>query len=185
MKEKVVLISLVSLFLGCGCLKQKSAKKNNSLEENKNHINIPFVEAEKQIVKGNFAQVEPTIVYKTKRDYYNRVPIILSEDKKSVISYPAPTDIYYRGKLAYPTKLKNGYLLDNRGISKNVAFTKYTYEQYSKLKKAPTENQLLESIIDKDPLIDFVNLGSRADFQEDEVGKINQIIDADFKNVQR
>ena len=29
-----------------------------------------------------------TIVYKTKKDYYNLVPVLLSDDKTEIISYP-------------------------------------------------------------------------------------------------
>ncbi len=183
MKIKIILTLLTTLLLGCTCLKQKSVEKDTNLKEDKKHIEVPFVvESKKQVVRGNLAQVEPAIVYKTKADYYDKVPIILSDDKKSVVSYPAPTDVYYRGKLAYPIKLKNGYLLDNRGINKNVAFTKYTYNEYSKLTASPTEKDLLNSVIDNSPLLNLVNLGPRIYFEQDEVGEINQIIDTGFKD---
>jgi hypothetical protein len=93
----------------------------------------------------------PVIVYKMRNDYSNKVPVTLSADKKKVASYPAPTDVYYNGKLALPTVLANGYYLDNRGIGANTAFTKYTYEEYSKLSAAPSLDDLYHSIIDKDP----------------------------------
>ena len=35
------------------------------------------------------------IVYKTKVDYNNFVPIILSEDKTEIISYPDPIDVKF------------------------------------------------------------------------------------------
>ncbi len=62
------------------------------------------------------------IIYQTKNDYSKFVPVILSEDKKSIESYPDIKDIYLNGNLAYPTQLHHGYWLDNRGISKNVAY---------------------------------------------------------------
>ena len=64
----------------------------------------------------------PTTLYKTKADYNNKVPVTLSEDKTKIVSYPSPKDVFYNGNFAYPTPLAQGYLLDNRGIGKNVAY---------------------------------------------------------------
>ena len=71
------------------------------------------------------------------------------------VSYPDIKDVYYKGQLAYPTKLANGYLLDNRGISKNVVFLKYTYKEYSSLKETPSKETLLNIILDKNPIIEI------------------------------
>jgi len=68
-----------------------------------------------------------------------------------IISYPAPSDLSYEGDLAYPVKLKKGFLLDRRGIGKNTVFTKFTYEEYSAMKTAPLLADLYESIIDPEP----------------------------------
>jgi hypothetical protein len=97
----------------------------------------------------------PVIIYKTKKDYFNQVPIGLSEDKKSVVSYPDKVDVYHSGKLATPTLLANGYLLDNRGISVNSAFLKYTYEDYSQFISTPTADNLFLQIIDSDPFTEI------------------------------
>jgi hypothetical protein len=93
-----------------------------------------------------------TIVYKTKKDYYNLVPVLLSDDKTEIISYPHPIDIKVGDTYVTPTKLNEGYLLDNRGIGKNVAFLNMTYEQYSKLDRVPTLEELQNMIVDKNPL---------------------------------
>jgi len=99
--------------------------------------------------------LSPVIIYKTKSDYVNNIPVILNSTKDRIISYPAVSDIYINGILALPTKLKNGYLLDNRGINENVAFTSFTYKEYSQLEKTPSTDILFEQIIDKAPLIEF------------------------------
>jgi len=119
---------------------------------------------------------QPTLVYKTKGNYDNLVPILLSDDKTEIVMYPAPTDIYYQGKLALPTKLKQGYLLDNRGIGKNVAFIKLTYQVYAKLDKAPSLTELYAMIVDKEPLLEIYNCGNREDFSN-LVKQLNQIIE--------
>jgi hypothetical protein len=95
----------------------------------------------------------PVIIYKTNEDFYKRVPVVLNDEKTDIISYPDIKDVYYNGELAYPTRLENGFLLDNRGIGKNVAFLTYTYEEYSKLAATPSKDELMSKIINKNPLI--------------------------------
>lgn len=116
------------------------------------------------------------IIYKTKKDYSKYVPVTLSADKSKVVSYPDPKDVYYMGKLAYPTPLAKGFWLDNRGIGPNSAFIKLTYEEYSKLKNAPTTNELYAMIIDKNPFTEIVDMGNRSNFK-DVVADINRIIE--------
>ena len=120
----------------------------------------------------------PTIVYKTKHDYAMNVPVTLSADRSKIVSYPSVADIYYKGELAYPYKLENGYLLDNRGINENSAFLKYTYEEYSKLKEIPVLSVLYISIIDKDPFIEIYNCGNRYRFKN-EIEELNELIKND------
>ncbi len=102
------------------------------------------------------------IIYKTTNDYSKLVPVILSDDKKTLVSYPDIRDVYFNGNLAYPTRLHDGYWLDNRGIDKNVAFINMTYEEYSKLKATPSPAELMAMIIDPQPLSIMYNCGSRA-----------------------
>jgi len=117
----------------------------------------------------------PVIIYKTKKDYSNNIPVGLSPDKKELTSFPAITDIYYNGALAVPIRLNNGYLLDNRGIGTDVAFLSITYTEYSKLKNTPSADSLYSWIIDSDPLTEMFNCGSRYDY-EDLVKELNLII---------
>jgi hypothetical protein len=104
------------------------------------------------------------VVYKTGKDYRTNVPVTLSDDKTTIVSYPHPTDLVLGENLTLPTPLHNGYLLDNRGIHKNVAFLKYTYSQYAKLKDVPTLQEIQQSIIDKDPLTELWDCGPTANF---------------------
>lgn len=117
----------------------------------------------------------PTVIYKTNKDYTKFVSVTLSEDKSKIVSYPSPKDVYYKGVLAYPTKLKNGYLLDNRGVTPNSVFLNITYEEYSKLKEVPSLSELYSKIIDKNPFTEFYNCGDRQRFKN-EIKEINKII---------
>ena len=108
----------------------------------------------------------PCIIYRTKSDYSMNVPVILSADKSKIVSYPDIKDIYYNGKLSLPTLLENGFLLDNRGIGLQVAFLDYTYEEYRKLSSTPPATDLMNIIIDKDPLIEMYQCGRRSQYTD-------------------
>lgn len=111
----------------------------------------------------------PTLVYKTKKDYSNNVPVLLSEDKRRIVSYPHPADIRNAdGYRPAPTALAGGYLLDNRGIGLNVAFLKLTWDEYAKMEKAPPLAEMMDLIADDDPLTELCNCGSRQAFAEPE-----------------
>ena len=133
----------------------------------------------KQISKSTNMNA-PLIVYKTKANYANNIPIILNSSKDKIISFPSPSDIYLNGKFAKPDNLADKFLLDNFGISVNSAFTSYTFEVYSKLDKAPTIQEFMDKIIDNDPFSEMYNCGNRADFKT--IGEINNTIKNDLDN---
>lgn len=130
----------------------------------------------------------PTVtIYKMRKDYSQNVPVILSSDKKTIVSYPHPRDVYTNGELALPTPLKNGYWLDNRGISGNVAFLSYTYEEYAALTDVPSLDILYKKIVDKDPITEMWNCGRRHNYH-DLINDLNEIIvnnkmEGNFKRV--
>ena len=117
----------------------------------------------------------PTVVYKTKADYSQFVPVTLSADKSQIVAYPIAKDLYYNSKLAKPIQLKNGYWLDNRGINPNSAFLDITYEEYLKNDDIMPLAELYKHITNKDPFTEIYNLGDRSRFKN-EVDEINDII---------
>jgi len=125
--------------------------------------------------KPDFATpAPPALVYKTRADYIQLVPVMLSEDKTEIVSYPHPSDVSNR---PVPTQLAGGYLLDNRGIGKNVAFLRLTYEEYAKLDEAPKLTELYDLIIDKDPLTELCNCGNKKAIKKPEE-ELNELIAA-------
>ena len=42
----------------------------------------------------------PVIVYKTRNDYFDKVPVILSEDKTRIVSFPDPLDLKINGNFS-------------------------------------------------------------------------------------
>jgi hypothetical protein len=129
--------------------------------------------------KNNVAKIASpqAIIYKTNGDYSQLVPVILTPDKKGIESYPDIKDVYYKGKLAVPTVLHNGFLLDNRGISENVAFIKLTYEQYASLPATPTTEEIMQMIVDKNPISTMYSCGQRGKFADIE-NELNASIDS-------
>lgn len=125
-----------------------------------------------------------TIVYKTIRDFNDNVPITMNAERTKIVSFPSPTDLKFRGELAKPTQLKNGYLLDNRGISVHTVFTSYTYEEYSELNEVPTIAVWREKIIEMYPLVEMYNCGLRSELKN-EVEELNALIEKDFEGCEK
>jgi hypothetical protein len=92
------------------------------------------------------------IIYKTKADYSNLVPLAMDNSKSKIVSFPDPRDVNAKKR---PTHLANGYLLDNFGIGKNVVYTDYTYEAYMALEKVPSLDELKKHIIEYNPLTEY------------------------------
>jgi hypothetical protein len=116
------------------------------------------------------------VIYKTKKDYSKYVPVTLSTDKSKVVSYPDIKDVYFEGKLAYPTALAHDFWLDNRGVGPNTAFIKLTYEEYSRLPGTPSPDELFAMILDANPFREIYSMGNRHSFK-DPVAEINRIIE--------
>ena len=126
----------------------------------------------------------PALIYKTMKDYNDYVPVIMNDDRTKILSYPDPVDLTYEGKLAKPTVLKNGYLLDNRGINQNVVFLNYTYEYYNKLSSPPTLAEMMSNIIEKYPLLELYSCGLRSDYT-DIIKEMNTKIEEKFKGCKK
>ncbi len=94
----------------------------------------------------------PCIVYKTKQDYFDKVPVILSPDRSKIVSFPDPADLRLPDGYPTPVRLDSGYLLDRRGISSGVAFLNITYAGYAALSSVPPVDYLAAKILDSDPL---------------------------------
>jgi hypothetical protein len=155
-------IAALSLALLAACAANKDVAQNGDSAE------VNFA--------PRFATGPPAIVYKTKGDYFNLVPVFLSDDKSEIISYPDPADMKTGNDYPLPMRLHGGYLLDNRGIGINVAFLKMTYGEYAKLEHAPSLSELKSLIIDNDPLTELCDCGNKTAFS-DIAAQLNAMID--------
>lgn len=170
--KKFVCLACASLFLLGGCNTRKAA------------VEPMEATADSALVWGyktsrNVAVLPPVIVYKTRKDYNNFVPVTLDMTGTQVVSYPAPSDLRRGNGYAVPTELEDGYLLDNRGIGIHTAFTSYTYEEYAAMDAAPSIEEILAHIVDKDPIVEMWNCGL-ANRYNDKVTELNRLVATGF-----
>lgn len=172
--EKILCLASLSLLLLMGCRTHKSAPVVSVYEG-----------ATDTVYEWNAtnpttaAAMPPVIVYKTTRDYKNNVPVILNAAGTQIVSYPDPSDLRRGDSFTTPTQLDNGYLLDNRGISKNTAFLDYTYEQYAALDTIPPLDEMMRHVIDKKPIVEMWYCGQVSQYQ-DKIKELNELIARGF-----
>ena len=117
--------------------------------------------------EGQVATSSPRVlVYRTKDDHADHVPVLLSADHSRIISYPHPSDLKTANGLPVPTPVGQGYLLDNRGISKDVAYLGMSWAEYAALPEAPSMEKLNALIIDRDPLTELWEGDHRANLKD-------------------
>ncbi|MCM1355488.1 MAG: hypothetical protein NC212_03675 [Staphylococcus sp.] len=128
----------ITLLLVSGC----GASKDNVI-----HDNTPSAEiiAAPVTVRGGRtpAAIVPARIYKTNGDYADKVPVMLNADRNTLVSYPAPTDL----RTGLPVKLTDGFLLDNRGVGVNTAFTRWSYREYEALAAPPSPAEIMANIL--------------------------------------
>jgi len=155
--------------IGCKC-PQKTVKQEVVTAPIVGEQVITSYEQENQVISYALPSV---IIYKTKADYSKNVPVGLNDERTVIVSYPGKTDL----KGQEPIALKYGFLLDKRGIRPNVAFLKYTYDEFLALETIPPIAELFNSIIDADPLTEMYNCGKVSNFHHgDIVELLNQAL---------
>lgn len=104
----------------------------------------PAAQYELHPLAGIRTEQPRAIVYRTSVPCADLVPVQLSPDGRSLISYPAPSDL--TGGQSAPVALDGGWWLDRRGIGPSTVFTTYTYAEYSAMAQAPTQADILAHI---------------------------------------
>lgn len=115
------------------------------------------------------------IIYKTRYNYYNFVPITMNKEKTEIMSYPAKEDLILDSMFTLPVPLEGGYMLDKRGINSQSAFLNMPYLEYYQMKELPRVDSLLSMIKDSDPFEEIYDCGSITDYS-DVVKELNQKI---------
>lgn len=165
------MVALLILFTGC-----RSTKKESVMVPDGQKVELTPSAVIPPMAGGNPASTSPVVyIYKMKADYSHQVPVIMDGARTRIVSYPHPKDLFRGDELRLPTPLEQDYWLDNRGITPNVAFLTYTYEEYSKLPAAPSMEDLMANIAEKYPLLEIRACGRRADYK-DIVSELNEKI---------
>ncbi len=107
----------------------------------------------------------PLIVYRTKSDLHERVPVTLS-DEGTIVAYPHPRDLRGISGPPLPTDLGGGYLLDNRGIGPNTVYLSMDMLSYSQLEAPPSLAELEIMITDRDPFEEMYHCGPRSAYDD-------------------
>lgn len=122
------LIAPVALLLGC-------SSHNNT-------ITIPV--ASVPVQQTGMVAVRPqATAFRMSGDYADKVAVTYDSNGR-LVYYPAPTDI---SKASRPIDLGNGWWLNRQGLSANSVFTRWTFDEYKALKKAPTAEEIKEALI--------------------------------------
>jgi hypothetical protein len=175
-------VSMAMSLCSCHSAKQASAQTTADVSAGQTEI-LPQAVAATSVrgtaKKGAQVRSPKVFVYKLRNDeMYDHVPVSMNNERTAIVSYPAPTDLSVGGVLQLPSRLTDGYLLDNRGITPTVAFLDYTYEEYSRLTETPTASELMEHIADISPLLTWRYMGRRSDYT-DIVAQINEKLKAE------
>lgn len=139
---------------------------------------VPMQDEERMVVSA----LPRAVIYKTTGDYYDNVPVGMDATGTRVVSYPAPSDLIVGGQLAKPVRLKDGYLLDRRGVTERTAFLDYTYEDYAALPAAPSPHELERHIVARHPFTEMYYVEHRG---YGDIDYYNAFVDAGFDGCER
>jgi hypothetical protein len=154
MDSKISILFIFFLTLITAC----SASKNVAETEvvRKPDCGLPLYVPEDEVI---VSVVQKRVIYKTNKDYINKVPIQLSQDKKTIIAYPAKEDLLKVGN-KNALQLENGFLLDLIGVNLNSVFTHYSLQQYQKI-PTPSLEEFKKNIIELNPFEEMYICDSR------------------------
>lgn len=107
------------------------------------------------LIKGSKpAMIPKATAFRMSGDYAGNVAITL-DAQGDVTYFPAPSDISENSR---PLDLGGGWWLNRQGIGPASVFTKYTFDEYRSLKKAPSAASLKEAVIPGAKVVEMVKL---------------------------
>lgn len=155
MKKSAYILPLIGLLASCS--PQTYAPKDNvvlgrgsSSQSKEEKATVQPIAIQKPLT----GIMPKATAFKMSGDYANNVAITVG-DNGQLTYFPAPSDIT---RSSAPTSLGDGWYLNNQGLSANSVFTKYTYEEYSKLPSVPSPEELKAAIIPGARVADMIQL---------------------------
>lgn len=129
----------------------------------------------------HFIPDSPMIIYQTRADYSQYVPVRMNAERTKIISFPLPHELHFQGIPLLPTPLNKGFRLDNIGIGPDVAFLKFTIRQYILLLTPPPVEVMMQHILDSQPLVAMFQCGYRYEYT-DLIRDVNVLIERGLTN---
>jgi len=114
----------------------------------------------------HFRPDSPLVIYKTRADYSQFVPVRMNANRTEIIKAPHPSEFIHQGRLSLPVAINQGYWIDNIGISPDVAYLRFTIENYSKLDEPLPVEIMLRYILDAYPLLEMYQCGYRYEYRD-------------------
>ena len=113
-------------------------------------------------------------------DYSELVAVTLDATGKRIVSFPDPADL--RGTDPRPLPLRDGWLLDRRGVGPRTAFLDINVSDYAALEKAPSADSLLRHVKVRSPFTEMYALPLTADEARRDTAACNRIIAGGLKD---
>ncbi len=135
------IVFAIPLLVAAGACSHKTGNTKNDMEYSQGVTHIGTVAGFRNSRPVN--AVPKASAFRMTGDYAGNVAITL-DAAGSPVYYPDPSDISANSA---PINLGNGWWLDNQGISSGSVFTKYTFAEYSRLKKVPSAAELKAAVI--------------------------------------
>lgn len=135
---KVTFLILLLALMGVSCSRKstESAEAQNPVAIGVGRVLRPST--------GSPAMAYPkATAFKMSGDYADNVAIGM-DGNGQITYYPAPTDISEGSK---PIEIGGGWWLNRQGIGADAVFTRYTFDEYSKLKAVPSLEELKAAVI--------------------------------------
>ena len=149
MQRLVILLLTIVLISSC------KTRREEPLAAHVNHADIT-----------HFRPDSVLLIYKTRADYSQFVPVRMNAQRTEIIEVPHPSDFIHRGRLAFPVALNQGYWIDNQGITPDVAYLRFTIENYSKLDEPLSVEIMSRYILDAYPFLEMYQCGYRNEYKD-------------------
>ena len=168
MKAKLIVPVVASCLMAAGCSHADKAQPQGQQRSD-----------DGMAVRGGVAARPRAVVYRTDRDYSGLVAVTLDATGRRIVSFPDPADL--RGADPRPLPLRDGWLLDRRGVGPRTAFLDISVSDYAALEKAPQADSLLRHVKARSPFTEMYALPLTADEARRDTAACNRIIAGGLK----
>lgn len=166
---KLLSVFGIIAFVAVSCSRQTTAPGTTSSDDA-----LQIVRAPEQPMLGGKRAMPFAYIYKTNGDYNANVAVTYDATTGTFMGYPAPSDV---SKDSEPLRLVDGWLLDRRGgVSDNTVFLRWTYDEYHRLEKVPTLDELRSAILPDARITEIHRLNMTTFDAQRDTAAVNRLI---------